>query len=98
MAKSNGKIALVAGASSGSGEATAERFAKAAYKVYGTSRRQAQAGVWPFAIWRLGVTNDDARSELVGRDGRIDVLVNKVTFAHDCARRSRHCCSHAAST
>jgi NAD(P)-dependent dehydrogenase (short-subunit alcohol dehydrogenase family) len=37
MAKGNGKIALVADASSGSGEATAERLAKAGYKVYASA-------------------------------------------------------------
>jgi NADP-dependent 3-hydroxy acid dehydrogenase YdfG len=98
MAKSNGKIALVAGACSGIGEATAERLAKAAYKVCGTSRREAQAGEWPFEILPLEVINDDALGEVVQRDGRVGLLVNKVGFAHDHARRSRHSYSPAAST
>lgn len=98
MAKSNGKIALVAGASSGIGEATAERLAKSAYKVCGISRREAQAGEWPFEILLLEVTNDDALGEVVRRDGRVGLLVNKVGFAHDHASRSRHSCSPAAST
>jgi NAD(P)-dependent dehydrogenase (short-subunit alcohol dehydrogenase family) len=98
MAKSKGKIALVTGASSGIGEVTAERLAKAAYKVYGTRRREAQAGDWPFEILRLDVTSDDALSEVVRCDGRIGLLVNNVGFAHDYARRSRYSCSPAAST
>ena len=95
MAKSNGKIALVSGASSGIGEAAAERRAKAAYKVYGTSRRQVQAGERPFEML---VSNDDALSEVVQRDGRIDLLVINAGFAHDYARRSRQSWSPAAST
>jgi NAD(P)-dependent dehydrogenase (short-subunit alcohol dehydrogenase family) len=102
MAKSNGKIALVTVASSGIREATAERLAKAGYKVYGTSRRGAQAGERPFEILPLDVTNDEsveaAVSEVVRRNGRIDLLVNNVGFAHDYARRSRHGWSPAAST
>ena len=101
MAKSKGKIALVTGASLGVGEATAERLAKAGYKVYGTSRRGAQAGERPFEILPLDVTSDEsveaAVSEVVRRNGRIDLLVNNAGFAHDYARRSRHSCSPAAS-
>jgi NADP-dependent 3-hydroxy acid dehydrogenase YdfG len=58
----NSKIAIVTGASSGIGEATAERLAKAGYKVYGTSRR-AHAGQRPFEMLPLDVTSDAVRRE-----------------------------------
>ncbi len=78
------KIALVTGASSGIGEATAERLAKAGYKVYGTSRRGAQAGRRSFEMLALDVTSDEsveaAVGEVVRRDGRIDLLVNNAGF------------------
>src|SRR5246127_2417453 len=78
------KIALVTGASSGIGEATAERLSKAGYKVYGTSRRGAQAGKRSFEMLSLDVTSDEsveaAVSEVTRRDGRIDLLVNNAGF------------------
>ncbi|MCP3444608.1 oxidoreductase [Bradyrhizobium sp. CCGUVB14] len=84
MAQFRGKIALVTGASSGIGEATAERLAKAGYKVYGTSRRGAQTGQRSFEMLPLDVTSDEsveaAVSEVVRRDGGIDVLVNNAGF------------------
>jgi NAD(P)-dependent dehydrogenase (short-subunit alcohol dehydrogenase family) len=73
-------IALVTGASSGIGKATAERLATAGYKVYGTSRRGAQTGQQSFAMLPLDVTSDEsveaAVNELMRLDGRIDLLVN----------------------
>ncbi|MGH8222440.1 MAG: oxidoreductase [Woeseiaceae bacterium] len=78
------KIALVTGASSGIGEATAERLAMAGYKVYGTSRRGAQAGQRSFAMLPLDVTSDDsveaAVKEVMRLEGRIDLLVNNAGF------------------
>lgn len=77
------KIALVTGASSGIGEATAERLAKAGYKVYGTSRRGAQ-GKRSFEMLGLDVTSDEsveaAVSKVIQHDGRIDLLVNNAGF------------------
>jgi NAD(P)-dependent dehydrogenase (short-subunit alcohol dehydrogenase family) len=83
------KIALVTGASSGIGQATAERLAKAGYKVYGTSRRGAQTGNRSFEMLKLDVTNDDsvtaAVNEVIGREGRLDLLVNNAGFSFGAA-------------
>ena len=79
------QIALVTGASSGIGQATAERLATAGYKVYGTSRRGASGDSQPFEMLPLDVTNDDsvtaAVNEVIRREGRIDLLVNNAGFS-----------------
>ena len=84
MTKLKGRVALVTGASSGIGEATAQRLAAAGYRVFGTSRRGAQAGKRTFEMLPLDVTSDESVeavvSEVMRRDGRIDVLVNNAGF------------------
>jgi NAD(P)-dependent dehydrogenase (short-subunit alcohol dehydrogenase family) len=79
-----GSIALVTGASSGIGKATAERLATAGYKVYGTSRRGAQTAQRSFGMLPLDVTSDEsveaAVNELIRLEGRIDLLVNNAGF------------------
>jgi NAD(P)-dependent dehydrogenase (short-subunit alcohol dehydrogenase family) len=78
------RIALVTGASSGIGEATAHRLSTAGYKVYGTSRRGARAGQRSFEMLPLDVTSDAsvdaAIKELMRLEGRIDLLVNNAGF------------------
>lgn len=77
-------IALVTGASSGIGQATATRLAAAGYQVYGTSRSGLPSGNQNFAMLPLDVTSDEsveaAISELIRREGRIDLLVNNAGF------------------
>src|SRR5712691_13075325 len=83
--KIEGSIALVTGASSGIGEATAKRLARAGYKVYGTSRRGAEAGQPSFEMLPLDVTSDESVEavvrEVMRSDGHIDLLVNNAGFS-----------------
>jgi len=84
MNKMKPQVALVTGASSGIGEATAARLARAGYKVYGTSRRGAQVRNQAFEMLALDVTRDEsveaAVSELMRREGGIHLLVNNAGF------------------
>ncbi len=84
MNKKNMGVALVTGASSGIGEASAQRLSAAGYKVYGTSRRGAQVGERSYEMLSLDVTSDvsveAAVSEVMHREGRIDLLVNNAGF------------------
>jgi NAD(P)-dependent dehydrogenase (short-subunit alcohol dehydrogenase family) len=77
-------VAIVTGASSGIGEATAQRLAAAGYKVYGTSRRGTQASGQAFEMLPLDVTSDASVEALIAdvmrREGRIDLLVNNAGF------------------
>lgn len=78
------KIAIVTGASSGIGQATAELLVNAGYKVYGTSRKGAQATPHAYKMITLDVNSeasiDAALKTVIEIEGRIDLLVNNAGF------------------
>jgi NAD(P)-dependent dehydrogenase (short-subunit alcohol dehydrogenase family) len=83
----HGKVALVTGASSGIGEATARQLRQAGLEVYGVARRvDRMAGLADEGVHTFGmdVTDDAAMvagvERILAEQGRIDVLVNNAGY------------------
>jgi NAD(P)-dependent dehydrogenase (short-subunit alcohol dehydrogenase family) len=80
MNKTNPGVALVTGASSGIGHATAKALLRAGFRVFGTSRRAAAERSDGITMLTCDVTNDESVAKVVDRvlaeAGRIDLLVN----------------------
>jgi NAD(P)-dependent dehydrogenase (short-subunit alcohol dehydrogenase family) len=85
MKKQSGKTAIVTGASTGIGKATAEALARAGFTVFGTSRKATKNGSGRVTMLKCDVTDDGSVRKLVsdvlGRTGRIDLLVNNAGIA-----------------
>jgi NAD(P)-dependent dehydrogenase (short-subunit alcohol dehydrogenase family) len=82
---SRGQIAVVTGASSGIGFATASLLAERGYRTFGTSREPAaRTGPKGVELIKLDVDSDDsavsAIRDVVDRAGPIDILVNNAGY------------------
>ena len=80
MNKSNSGVALVTGASTGIGRATAKALHDAGFRVFGTSRHALTEISDGVTMLTCDVTDDSsvakAVNEVLAKAGRIDVLVN----------------------
>ena len=80
MTKPNRGVALVTGASTGIGRATAEALRDAGYRVFGTSRKSVPQRSDGITMQTGDVTSDASVAKLVddilAEAGRIDLLVN----------------------
>ncbi|BBF82685.1 oxidoreductase [Asticcacaulis excentricus] len=80
MLKQTSPVAIVTGASTGIGRATAAALRKEGYQVFGTSRKPAAQGPQGVEMCLCDVTDAKSVSDLityvVEKTGRIDILVN----------------------
>lgn len=85
MRTSSNPVALVTGASSGIGRASAVALASAGYQVFGTSRKPTDTAPRGVIMLAADVTDDSSVQELVetvmAQAGRIDLLVNNAGYA-----------------
>ena len=84
MSKNDSGVALVTGASSGIGRATAKRLTQAGYRVFGTSRKASAENADGVTMLVCDVTDDASVRKMVAevlkQAGRIDLLVNNAGF------------------
>ncbi len=82
-------VALVTGASSGIGEATATLLARSGFQVFGTSRHPDASGPRPYPLLALDVRSEAsvgaAIQAVLDRSQRIDVLVNNAGYVQSGA-------------
>lgn len=85
MSTSSHPVALVTGASSGIGRASAEALQAAGYRVFGTSRKPSNTPPRGVTMLTADVTDDSSVerliAEVMAEAGRIDLLVNNAGYA-----------------